>query len=165
MECAHCGEKVAKRDAKETGAGELVCPDCADDMTECAECDALFDHGEDEAVTLCEDCRPEDEDGEPEDEDEALERPVDDIVRELCATDAERLDVKNGLLLAAHLDAAFDAGLIDFDDAGQIRFAERFAPADRLAAGLHDVMALAKLTPEHGTFLAWRRAHLLAASG
>ena len=44
----------------------------------------------------------------------------------LCATDAERLDVKNGLLLAAHLDAAFDCGLIDFDAAGQIRFAERF---------------------------------------
>ena len=55
-----------------------------------------------------------------------------------CATDAERLDVKNGLLLAAHLDAAFDAGLIDFDAAGQIRFSDGFAPADRLAAGLNE---------------------------
>ena len=82
----------------------------------------------------------------------------------LCETDAERLDVYNGLLLAAHLDAAFDAGLIDFDDAGQIRFAERFSPADRLAAGLDDAMALAKLTPEHRVFLAWRRAHLLTAA-
>jgi hypothetical protein len=81
-----------------------------------------------------------------------------------CETDAERLDVYNGLLLAAHLDAAFDAGLIIFDDAGQIRFAERFSPADRLAAGLDDTMALAKLTPEHRTFLAWRRAHLLTAA-
>ena len=27
-----------------------------------------------------------------------------------CASDAERLDVHNGLLLAAHWDAAFDAG-------------------------------------------------------
>jgi putative restriction endonuclease len=81
----------------------------------------------------------------------------------LCATDAERLDVYNGLLLAAHLDAAFDAGLIDFDDASQIRFAERFAPADRRAAGLTPGMALAKLTPEHQTFLAWRRDHLLTA--
>lgn len=83
----------------------------------------------------------------------------------LCETDAERLDVYNGLLLAAHLDAAFDAGLIDFDDAGQIRFAERFSPADRLATGLDDSMALAKLTPEHRVFLAWRRAHLLTAEG
>jgi len=29
-----------------------------------------------------------------------------------CAADAERLDVYNGLLLAPHLDALFDAGLI-----------------------------------------------------
>ena len=72
---------------------------------------------------------------------------------------AERLDVYSGLLPAAHLDGAFDACLIDLDDAGRIRFAEHFSPADRLAAGLHDTMALAKLTPDHGTFLAWRRAH------
>jgi hypothetical protein len=48
--------------------------------------------------------------------------------------------------------AAVDAGLIDFDDAGQIRFAERFSPADRLATGLDDTMMLAKLTPEHRVF-------------
>ena len=82
----------------------------------------------------------------------------------LCEADPERLDVYNGLLLAAHLDAAFDVGLIDFDDAGQIRFAECFAPEDRLAAGLDDAMALAKLTTEHRAFLAWRRAHLLTAA-
>jgi hypothetical protein len=35
-----------------------------------------------------------------------------------CATDAERLDVHNGLLLSALWDAAFDAGLLSFDDAG-----------------------------------------------
>jgi hypothetical protein len=81
-----------------------------------------------------------------------------------CETDAERLDVYNGLLLAAHLDAAFDAGLIDFNDAGQLRFAERFSTADRLATGLDDSMTLAKLTPEHRVFLAWRRAHLLTAA-
>ena len=81
-----------------------------------------------------------------------------------CETDAERLDVYNGLLLAAHLDAAFDAGLIDFDDAGQIRFAEGFSPADRLATGRDDSMTLAKLTSERRTFLTWRRAHLLTAA-
>jgi putative restriction endonuclease len=81
-----------------------------------------------------------------------------------CETDAERLDVYNGLLLTAHLDAAFDAGLIDFDDVGQIRFAKRFSPADRLATGLDGSMTLAKLTPEHRVFLAWRCAHLLTAA-
>src|SRR5258708_7925434 len=37
-----------------------------------------------------------------------------------CETDALRLDVHNGLLLSALWDAAFDAGLISFDDAGRI---------------------------------------------
>ena len=38
----------------------------------------------------------------------------------ICETDADRLDVHNGLLLAAHLDAAFDGGLISFTDEGAI---------------------------------------------
>ena len=36
------------------------------------------------------------------------------------STDAERLDVHNGLLLAVHLDAAFDAGLICVGEHGRI---------------------------------------------
>ncbi|CAA2158506.1 hypothetical protein MBRA_03777 [Methylobacterium brachiatum] len=35
-----------------------------------------------------------------------------------CASDAERLDVHNGLLLSALWDAAFDSGLVTFDDDG-----------------------------------------------
>jgi len=35
-----------------------------------------------------------------------------------CKSDFERLDVSNGLLLSANLDAAFDIGLISFDDDG-----------------------------------------------
>ena len=37
-----------------------------------------------------------------------------------CSSDAERLDVHNGLLLAAHWDAAFDAGLVSFDYEGRV---------------------------------------------
>lgn len=37
-----------------------------------------------------------------------------------CASDAERLDVHNGLLLAAHWDAAFDTGLVSFADDGSV---------------------------------------------
>ena len=37
-----------------------------------------------------------------------------------CETDAERLDVFNGLLLAPHLDAAFDAGFITVADDGAV---------------------------------------------
>jgi putative restriction endonuclease len=36
------------------------------------------------------------------------------------STDAERLDVYNGLLLAAHLDAAFDCGLITVEADGRL---------------------------------------------
>ncbi len=36
-----------------------------------------------------------------------------------CPTDAERLDVHNGLLLSALWDAAFDKGLVTFDDDGE----------------------------------------------
>ncbi|MCL2726605.1 MAG: HNH endonuclease [Polyangiaceae bacterium] len=37
-----------------------------------------------------------------------------------CETDAERLDVYNGILLAPHLDAAFDQGFITVTDDGAI---------------------------------------------
>lgn len=37
-----------------------------------------------------------------------------------CETDAQRLDVHNGLLLSALWDAAFDAGLISFNDEGYL---------------------------------------------
>jgi hypothetical protein len=37
-----------------------------------------------------------------------------------CETDAERLDVYNGLLLAPHLDAAFDQGFITVSDGGDV---------------------------------------------
>jgi putative restriction endonuclease len=36
----------------------------------------------------------------------------------LCDSDEQRLDVFNGILLAAHVDAAFDAALITFDQNG-----------------------------------------------
>lgn len=36
-----------------------------------------------------------------------------------CESDAQRLDVHNGLLLSALWDAAFDAGLVSFDDDGR----------------------------------------------
>ncbi|WP_395334292.1 HNH endonuclease (plasmid) [Novosphingobium sp. BL-8H] len=37
-----------------------------------------------------------------------------------CASDADRLDVFNGLLLCAHWDAAFDDGLVSFADDGTV---------------------------------------------
>ena len=59
-----------------------------------------------------------------------------------CTTDAERLDPENGLLLAAHLDAAFDAFLVSFDREGRIVFSEGLAQADREALGLRAGMGI-----------------------
>ena len=43
----------------------------------------------------------------------------------MCITDEERLDVFNGFLLSANLDALFDKCLITFDDQGKIVIASR----------------------------------------
>ncbi len=74
-----------------------------------------------------------------------------------CDTDAERLDVHNGLLLAAHLDAAFDAGLISFDGDGALLVADGLGAADRTALGLAGLPPLCGLTPAHAPYLAWHR--------
>lgn len=74
-----------------------------------------------------------------------------------CESDAERLDSFNGLLLAAHLDAAFDAGLISVTGTGEILLAEAFAEKDRAALGIHAGMRLTRLAPRHLPYLAWHR--------
>lgn len=55
-----------------------------------------------------------------------------------CSSDAERLDVFNGLLLCAHWDAAFDAGLVSFADDGSV-----LAKADLDPAAV-DTLSLSK---------------------
>ena len=65
-----------------------------------------------------------------------------------CETDAERLNVHNGLLLAAHLDAAFDAHLISFGVDGQIRFGPKLSGEDIAASGLTPEMRLRRTDPE-----------------
>ena len=48
-----------------------------------------------------------------------------------CKTDAERLDVHNGLLLSALWDAAFDRALVTFDDQGRPEFSPRLSEQAR----------------------------------
>ncbi|MFT7776602.1 HNH endonuclease [Roseateles sp.] len=52
------------------------------------------------------------------------------------STRRERLDPCNGLLLAAHLDALFDKGLISFDDAGRMLLSSRLQSDERTHFGL-----------------------------
>ena len=79
-----------------------------------------------------------------------------------CASDAERLDVYNGLLLAAHLDAAFDAFLISFEDDGRIIISPALTEPDRAALGIHDNLRLSKIAPAHLPQLDWHRERMLS---
>ena len=65
-----------------------------------------------------------------------------------CDSDAERLNVHNGLLLAAHLDAAFDAYLISFSVDGQILRSPKLSESDAIALGLAREMRLRWVDPE-----------------
>lgn len=78
-----------------------------------------------------------------------------------CDGDAERLDVHNGLLLSALWDAAFDAGLVTFDDGGAPYFSSRLTDAARLALKWSASLAL---TPHHRKQLAWHRDNLFVRS-
>ena len=76
-----------------------------------------------------------------------------------CGTDEERLDVFNGLLLVAHLDALFDRGLITFDAGGAMLLSARLDREHRAQLHLHEGLRLRWLAPEHGPYLDWHREH------
>jgi hypothetical protein len=82
-----------------------------------------------------------------------------------CASDGERLDVYNGLLLAAHLGAAFDAGLISFGDDGRLLVSPRFEQRDRDLMGVREGMALMRVVSHHRPNLAWHRESLFGDAG
>lgn len=76
-----------------------------------------------------------------------------------CTTDAQRLDVHNGLLLSALWDAAFDAGLVTFDDNGVILTSPRLEIAAHQALSIGQAPRLA-LRDEHQPYLAYHRQHV-----
>lgn len=73
------------------------------------------------------------------------------------SSNSDRLNPDNGLLLAAHLDAAFDQGLISFADDGRILLHARLPAADAKAIGITAAMCLRKVGPGHLPFLARHR--------
>jgi putative restriction endonuclease len=79
-----------------------------------------------------------------------------------CATDGERLDVFNGILLVADLDAAFDAALITFDEQGAPQFSAKLTAEGRamLAGKLTGVSV--RLVPRHQTYLEKHRSRFNA---
>lgn len=72
------------------------------------------------------------------------------------STDAERLDVYNGLLLAAHLDAAFDCGLVTVEADGSISLSPSL-PIEAVSLLHIEAGMKVALSPRHEPYLAWHR--------
>jgi putative restriction endonuclease len=77
-----------------------------------------------------------------------------------CETDGQRLDVFNGFLLTANLDALFDRFLISFDEAGCIMVSDSISEEDQDYLGLSFRLRLRWLTDQHEAYLALHRARL-----
>ena len=76
----------------------------------------------------------------------------------LCATDAERLDVNNGLLLVAHLDRAFDRLLMTIGLYGDVRWSSKLSESQRQALGVFGKpLRLEIITDQMQTYLDWHR--------
>lgn len=78
-----------------------------------------------------------------------------------CDSDAERLDVHNGLLLSALWDAAFDAGLVTFEEDGTPRFAPSLG-AEALVCLTWT--APLSLTLQHRAQMAWHRKYVFSGT-
>lgn len=77
----------------------------------------------------------------------------------ICDSDTERLDVFNGLLLCAHYDALFDAGLISFTNEGAILLSNRldYAIATQLALNQNSGAKLRWISLHHRCYLTYHR--------
>lgn len=74
-----------------------------------------------------------------------------------CVSEENRLNPYNGFLLVAHLDKAFDSGLISFDSAGVIMISPKFKNCQSI--GIHSEMGI-NLKPDHEEFLEYHRANV-----
>ncbi len=75
-----------------------------------------------------------------------------------CDTDAERLDVFNGLLLAPHLDAAFDAGFLTIAEDGTVLLSDALPSTARRVLGLNGSRRIHGLRRTHQRYLPWHRS-------
>lgn len=80
-----------------------------------------------------------------------------------CESDAERLNVFNGFLLCAHLDALFDRQLMTFTETGEAIFSTTIDSATRAKLGLAGPLRLRWLSTEHQPFLRFHREAFISA--
>ena len=77
-----------------------------------------------------------------------------------CDTDAERLDIFNGLLLAPHLDAAFDAGFVTIAQDGTVLVSNALPADARSALGLEGPLTARGLHRTHESYLELHRSKI-----
>ena len=77
-----------------------------------------------------------------------------------CQTDEERLDVFNGFLFTANLDALFDRGLITFEYTGQLCLSSKLNYPTRAALNLNCNLSLRWIAPQHESYLNWHRHNI-----
>jgi putative restriction endonuclease len=75
-----------------------------------------------------------------------------------CATDAERLDIFNGFLLAPHLDALFDKGWITVRDTGAVEVSPLLSAGDRELLCVTRPLSVTRLSDGHISYLAHHHA-------
>lgn len=74
------------------------------------------------------------------------------------ASNAERLNPFNGLLLCAHIDALFDRHLITFEDDGALQISSLISAQNRTRLGLDPNYRISGLDARHFPFLAHHRS-------
>lgn len=82
-----------------------------------------------------------------------------------CETDEQRLDVFNGLLLAPHLDAAFDSGFITIAEDGTMVLSDALPSGARTALNLDDSLKVHGLLRAHERYLQWHRSKIFRTDG
>lgn len=78
------------------------------------------------------------------------------------STNAERLDPNNGLPLIATLDALFDAGLVSFDDDGNLRISRRMSADEQKVLGLAKLRLCRRPNDQVRSYLAYHRTRVFA---
>lgn len=74
------------------------------------------------------------------------------------ASGKDKTSLHNALLLAPHLDAAFDKGYISFDDDGNLLLSPRLAVSDAAVLGLKEGLRLRRMESSHRPYLAAHRS-------
>ena len=82
-----------------------------------------------------------------------------------CDTDAERLDVFNGLLLAPHLDAAFDSGFVTVAEGGTVVISDALPAVARSALSLDGPLRIHGLHHAHERYMPWHRSRIFRTDG